>query len=640
MRIRLKSIRMENFMCYADKTVDFSELTRIIAANGEGKSTIATAYNWVLFGCDYDLKDNPVVRMNGINDRDVAVTLTLDVDNKEVTMKKVQKRIYGEKEKDGKVITTISDNNSYYVNDVPKTLKAFNEYLEIDINTLKLCGNINVFLSEKSDKMREFLLNTAKKNADLEICENDEHLSELVPLLKKYTTEEISAMNKKIKNDIAKKMPVIDGQIQEKERDIQIKFDIDVAEFELQRAELNRRIAEIVSDQTEVEKNMEKFDQLRTDILNLKLELSGIQMNANKELENKRSELRRQANEKKDILLNVISGISRVYSDIDDSNARIKRLETKRTALSEQWQIVNSEKFNELTTICPTCHRELPTDETTKLREGFEKSKADRLAEITEEGMKCKAEIDSLKEHIAKQEECNKLNTATRQQTEAELKELDEQILAIEPIADMSGNAEYKAIENKIKDKELQLQEESTLSLSELKAKETTLRKELAECEKRIALSDTTADEIRLEELRADKMKLGQAKTDSEKILALLDELDKAKNEALSDEVNSHFGLVKWQLFELAKNGNYKSACIPTVDGKSILTTISNKGNRILGRVDICNSIQKISGISCPVWLDDTESLDSDNQGRVADMVDSQLIMLIVGDNKNLVVEG
>lgn len=634
MRIRLKSIRMENFMCYADKTVDFVELTKIIAANGEGKSTIATAYNWVLFGCDYDLKDNPVVRMNGINDRDTAVTLTLDVDGKEVTMKKVQKRTY---KKDG---VSYSDDNSYYINDVPKNLKDFNAYLDVDMSLLKMCSNINAFLAQKSADMREFLFKLVDGITDVDIARSKAELAELAPLLEKYTVEELTAMNKATKAKVTKEIPVIDGQIKEKERDIQIKSDIDVAEFELQRADLERRIAEVVSDQTEVEKNMEKFDQLRSDIFDLKLELSGIQMNANKELENKRSDLRRQANEKKDILLNVISGISRVYSDIDDSKARIKRLETKRTALSDQWQIVNSEKFNELTTVCPTCHRELPTEEVTKLREGFEKSKADRLAEITKEGMECKAEIDSLKEHITKQEECNKFNTETRQQTEAELKELDEQILAIEPIADMSGNAEYKAVENEIKNKELQLQEESTLSLSELKAKETTLRKELAECEKRIVLSDTTADEIRLEELKADKMKLGQAKTDSEKILTLLDDLDKAKNEALSDEVNSHFGLVKWQLFELAKNGNYKSTCTPTVDGKSILTTISNKGNRILGRVDICNSIQKISGINCPVWLDDTESLDSGNQSRVADMVDSQLIMLIVGDNKNLIVEG
>ena len=96
--------------------------------------------------------------------------------------------------------------------------------------------------------------------------------------------------------------------------------------------------------------------------------------------------------------------------------------------------------------------------------------------------------------------------------------------------------------------------------------------------------------------------------------------------------------MVKWQLFEFAKNGGYKSTCIPTIDGKSILTTMSNKGNRIIGRIDICNSIQQISNVACPMWLDDAESLDSANQQKAVDMVDGQIIMLAVNDNEELEV--
>ena len=92
-------------------------------------------------------------------------------------------------------------------------------------------------------------------------------------------------------------------------------------------------------------------------------------------------------------------------------------------------------------------------------------------------------------------------------------------------------------------------------------------------------------------------------------------------------------------MFENAKNGNYKSVCIPQVDGKSILTTISNKGNRILGKLDICRSIQKIEGISVPIWLDDCESLDYENQKKVMEMIDGQLIMLIVNNEEKLKVE-
>ena len=45
--------------------------------------------------------------------------------------------------------------------------------------------------------------------------------------------------------------------------------------------------------------------------------------------------------------------------------------------------------------------------------------------------------------------------------------------------------------------------------------------------------------------------------------------------------------------------------------------------------------------MSVPIILDDSESLDGVNQKKVAEMVDSQLIMLIVNDSEKLeIAEG
>ena len=51
-------------------------------------------------------------------------------------------------------------------------------------------------------------------------------------------------MNKKKKSDIEKELPVVDGQIKEKERDIKLKSDMDVSDLELQRNTLKEQIAE------------------------------------------------------------------------------------------------------------------------------------------------------------------------------------------------------------------------------------------------------------------------------------------------------------------------------------------------------------------------------------------------------------
>lgn len=640
-RAVLKKVVLENFMCYAHAEFDFYSITKIIAENGIGKSTIATAYLWCLFNCDYELKDNPVVRREvdgvSVDDMDVSVELVLDVDGKEVTMKKVQKRTYS---KDG---SSYKDDNKYFVNDVPKTLKDFNAYLDVDMSVFKMCSNINAFLNQKPAEMREYLFSLVENVTDLDIARSKAELVELVPLLEKYTTEELSAMNKATKTKITKDLPILDGQIKEKERDIQIKSDIDTSDLELLRNSLKEQIADCVAKQTDNDKLLAEYDKASADILDLKFKQGDLSRKANEDTIKARREIEDKISEKKDYLFNIADTIQKNNSEIYGYQNDIESGTRERNRLADVWNKIKEEKFDENTAVCPTCHRELPTEEIESLRSLFEKTKADRLAKVEKDGLEVKADVDNARDMIPKLEKCNKDNIANQKKLEKEIADLEKQLFELPQEIDVTSAEEYKALEQQIAEKEQAMHKANDISevKAELKAQENDLRQQLAECESQIAKSDTAADEQRLEELRAEQRTQEQNKTNAEKILDLLDELDKAKNETLSDSINSHFSLVKWKLFELNKSSGYKSVCIPTVNGKSILTTMSNKGNRILGRVDICNSIQKISGMSVPIILDDSESLDSTNQKKVAEMVDSQLIMLIVNDSEKLeIVEG
>lgn len=636
----LKKVVLENFMCYAHAEFDFYAITKIMAKNGKGKSTIATAYLWCLFNCDYELKDNPVVRREidgvSVDDMDTSVELTLDVDGKEITMKKVQVRTYN-KDKTG-----YKDDNSYYINDVRKNLKDFNTYLDVDMNVFKMCSNVNAFLNQKPAEMREYLFGLVGNVTDLDIASQKAELAELVPLLEKYTTEELSAMNKATKTKITKDLPILDGQIKEKERDIQLKQAIEVSDLELQKNSLKVQIADCVAKQTNNDKLIAEYDKASSDILNLKFEQGDLLRKANEDNVKARRDIENRISEKKDYLFNIADTIQKNNSEISGYQNDIENGTRERNKLADVWNKIKEEKFDENTAVCPTCHRELPTEEIESLRSSFEKTKADRLAKVEKDGLEVKAGIDNARDLMPKLEKCNKDNIANQKKLEKEVADLEKQLAELPQEIDVTATEEYKALEQRIAEKEQAMHKANDISTvkAELKVQETALRQQLAECESQIAKSDTAADEQRLEELKQTRIDSEQNKTNAEKILDLLDELDKAKNEALTEAVNSHFGLVKWQLFEYAKNGNYKSCCIPTVDGKSILTTMSNKGNRILGRVDICNSIQKISGMSVPIVLDDSESLSTDNQKKVAEMVDSQLIMLIVNDSEKLEIVG
>lgn len=641
MKTFLKKAVLENFMCYAHAEFDFYAITKIVAKNGVGKSTIATAYLWCLFNCDYELKDNPVVRREAdgvsVDDMDTSVELTLDVDGKEITMKKVQKRTYS---KDG---SSYKDDNKYFVNDVPKTLKDFNAYLDVDMNVFKMCSNVNAFLNQKPAEMREYLFSLAENVTDLDIAHSKAELVELVPLLEKYTTEELSAMNKATKAKITKDLPILDGQIKEKERDIQIKQGINTSDLELQKNSIKEQIADCIAKQTDNGKLLAEYDKASADILDLKLKQGDLSRKANEENIKARRVIEDKIADKKFLVKQTEKTIADTESCIASSEKTIESIKAYLQTERDKWKEENERKFDDSSFICPYCGNEYKEDKKEQLKADFAKHKADNLEAIADNGNmykerldKEKATLESLKAELPQHKESLvMLNTAITD-LEKQLSELPQEI-------DVTSTEEYKALEQQITEKEQAMHKANDISAvkAELKAQETALRQQLAECESQIAKSDTAADEQRLEELRAEQRTQEQNKTNAEKILDLLDELDKAKNETLSDSINSHFSLVKWKLFELNKSGGYKSVCIPTINGKSILTTMSNKGNRILGRVDICNSIQKISGMSVPIILDDSESLDSINQKKVAEMVDSQLIMLIVDDSEKLeVVEG
>lgn len=641
MNIKLLNMRLENFMCYASKDFDFYAITKLMAKNGVGKSTIATAYLWCLFNCDYELRDNPVVRREvdgvSVDDMDVSVELVLDVDGKEVTMKKAQKRTYS---KDG---SSYKDDNKYFVNDVPKTLKDFNAYLDVDMNVFKMCSNINAFLNQKPAEMREYLFSLVENVTDLDIARFKAELAELVPLLEKYTTEELSAMNKATKAKITKDLPILNGQIMEKERDIQIKQDTDVSDLELHRNSLKEQIADCIAKQTDNDKLLAEYDKASADILDLKFKQGDLSRKANEDNIKARKEIEDKIADKKFLVKQTERTIGETESCIELSKKTIESITGYLDAERKKWTEENNRQFDENSFICPYCGGEYSENKKEQLRADFKKHKVDMLKAITDNGNLYADRLSKEKKTLADleaelpqhKESLGMLNTAIEVLTE-QLTELPQEI-------DITNSEEYKALANEIAEKEQAIHKANDISAvkAELKAQESELRQQLSECERKIAESNTEKDEQRLEELRAEQRTQEQNKTNAEKILDLLDELDKAKNETLSDSINSHFSLVKWKLFELNKSGGYKSVCIPTVNGKSILTTMSNKGNRILGRVDICNSIQKISGMSVPIILDDSESLDNTNQKKVAEMVDSQLIMLIVNDSEKLeIVEG
>ena len=101
----------------------------------------------------------------------------------------------------------------------------------------------------------------------------------------------------------------------------------------------------------------------------------------------------------------------------------------------------------------------------------------------------------------------------------------------------------------------------------------------------------------------------------------------------ISDSINQHFKTVNFKLFDMQLNGGMKECCECTVNGVPYSTL--NSGHRIIAGLDIIQSLSELYGVTAPIFTDNAESI---NEFNIPNM-DSQMIMLCVSDDKDLVVE-
>ena len=100
----------------------------------------------------------------------------------------------------------------------------------------------------------------------------------------------------------------------------------------------------------------------------------------------------------------------------------------------------------------------------------------------------------------------------------------------------------------------------------------------------------------------------------------------------MEDKINSKFKMARFKLFDVQVNGALAECCETTFNGVPYGNL--NNGAKIQVGLDIIRTLQAHYGISCPVWVDNRESIV-----RLPEM-DCQVISLIVSEkDKKLRIE-
>lgn len=682
MRMILKSLRLENFKGVKDKTYEFGKTTRVSGMNRRGKTTIGAAWYWLMSDKNYELVSNPNIRPDNVEDCIPTVTANVGVDEKEITLSKMQKRKVGKPDKNG--VSKITITNTYEINSVPKTERDFKAYLEelgFEFDKFLICSHPNVFtkdlsLKKKQDEMRKSLFAMASAKTDLEIAQMNKETADVAKLLESYKFEEIEAMNNASKKKAVEQLDAIPNQIIGLEK---AKVDVDVAEQELAKADLTRRIAECDKKIAGADHSL---DELRDKEMRLQLDISGITQTMNRELSNRRYEIDADLCGCEDELKHLEQTISLKENQIVGNEKAITDADAERKKIGEKYNAEYAKAFDEVpylfdeskwgfdenSTVCSLCGQKLPEDKIEQLKADFESRKEKAKADA-EEKLKAKR----FKFDTDKKVELNRLNTIGTEKKEliteltkknadlnteiealkkqeqdaiAKKEELSKQLSEIPSEADCTQNEDYvklKAERDKVlADIEKLESDGADKIVTDLKVEKADLQSQLDEVNKIIAQAENNVQiDDKIADMQHKQNEYGQAKADAERILYQLKEVSKRKNELLVEEINQHFGIVRWKLFDFQKNGEYKEVCIPTVLDEEagiykVFGDTTNTGREIEAKIDICNSFQKFFNMYVPIFLDGAESINDE----YVPAVDTQLILLTISEDKQLKVEG
>ena len=641
MKLIIKQIILQNFKGCKGATYIFDgKNVTVCGANGSGKTTIFDAFTWLLFG--KDSLDNAKFEIRPldkdgkqIDNVEICVAAELEIDGKEVELKKTQKQNWVKKR--GTQNPVLQGNvNEYEIDGYPRKDKEYTEYINGIVNDdlFKILTNPTYFPNMPWKDQRATIMKFASDVSDVELATGDSRFTELLQEIEKApSTDDIKNKYQKSLNELKKKQIELPVRIDEVNKN---KVDIDVAELELLKNSLIEQIADVKSKIADTDKQFEEYQKLSDGIMELKFAESDLVRKANEENIKARREIEDKIADKKFMLMHTEKTISDTENCIELSKRTAEKISENLKEIREKWKAENERVFDENSLVCSYCGQEYPTDKKEQLRAEFESHKAKELKAITDNGNLIKGRLDKEKETIDSLEKELVEHRKSLEMLNNAISDLEKQLSKLPTNIDVTGTEEYKAIQSQIAEKEQAMSQMNSAdeARKSLNAELEDLQSQLTEAEKQIALSDNNIKiDERIEELQAEQREVAQKIADVEKMLYLLDEFIKYKLDKISDSINAMFDGISFKLFDIQLNGGVKEVCECTVNGVPYGSL--NNGHRIIAGLQIIKALQKLYGAYLPIFIDNAESV---NDFNMPDM-DCQLIKLKVSDDNNLRIE-
>ena len=646
-QLNIKKLSIKNFAGLKNQVFEFNgNDARVYGANGTGKTTTATALQWLLFdkGLDGSTKSFNPVPLDENNEEEYelipTVEVELDDNGKTLKIRKESHPKYTTNKTTNRKEYSRSRTKKQYINDESLKVKDFQSRISelVSEDVFKLITNPAAFNQLHWKEQRTILFEIADDIDTETIIKTNKDFEAIPQILgdhdietkQKILKDKISQIEKDIKD-----IPIRINQTESNKQEVP-KYDQERYE------EVKQEIERLGKERIDVQNGKAEID-LRNQLADKQAELKRLEDNHEANNENRITSLNNEFNVEEGTVSNLKTQIKNNKQQIDYENNRRKTLLDKHKEIQSQIEEVKNRQFEYKDDgVCSCCGQSLPTDQVEQAKEKalkqFNKNKSQEIEELNNSKERVVNDGKQIKPTIEKLESQNNSLQIRVNEAEEKSQRILNKINQLKASSvSVTQTEEYKSVLNdinEINNKRKDIKATINDQLVNIDNQITELTQEKVEFEnvKAIESSNKHLDDA-IRELRMREDNLLDEKEEHVHQNQVLKAFVTTRVKMLTENVNNKFNIAEFKLFNQLVNGELEETCVTTVDGVEYSGGLNNAARINVG-LDIINTLSQYYKITAPIFIDNAES--------ITDIIptEAQQIQLIVsGQDKNLRME-
>lgn len=664
-KILIDKICLRYFKGVENKEIVLGDNINVLKGrNGIGKSTIADAISWVLFGTNQAGATKFGIKTKDKDGREIedvahSVEISLSVqDEQEGMMCYVLTRTLTETRKDDGSVT---NNYTYKVDGEVETAGDFKKVVDAICpeEVFRLCSSPYSFTQMDWSEQRKRLNEMFGVPSVEDVTGGDKKYDAIKELLEKDDVDKILKHLNYKRKEVQKNLDEVPVRLEA------LKNVLPKAE---DWAAVEKLILEKRKEITETRKNLNTIDNGGADFIRKYQNISILNLDhKRKRIMEESAQLRLgeiiKANaEAKTACKKAVAEAEQNIEDLKQKlksfdvalvkcDARMNELDAEKADGKEKWKLIKARtwEWNEDDAFCPTCKQALPEDQVQKIMEeskkAFLNNQASDLKKLGDDAARIKEEVKKCEEnteYFKTQQKATQLDKAeaelieARKALEKQTKKEEEKV-SVETL--LAEKPEYKQVCDRIKKIEAEQEKPADEGMSEEDKKlKADVEKKLKDLEsEREVLASRLAVKAQWEKVNAQIVGLQEERTQWKEQIDALDEKIKAASdfqkrscEVLEENVNRRFKLVRWKMFRRQLDGTDKPWCECSVDG--VPYSDLNTAAKINAGLDITSTLKQYYGVDVPCVIDNAETVQEPLYEG------GQQIRLTVTDDEDIVI--